>query len=178
MGSEEFSHFFRFFFFSFFFAFFVFLPFPSLFIVFLRFFRFSSFFAYSPGTRANDCNLLGKWGISLRPPSAPTPFGTSRILLYPLTLSHCAKGWFLKGWFRQMFPVPKFPPKCLSLQCYPGRRELWFLIFLDPKKNGTRAHWPKPPFYKTAFSFLSILPWESFFPAFSLDFGPSKSPEK
>ena len=28
---------------------------------------FSLFFSYSPGTRANDCNLLGKWGISLRP---------------------------------------------------------------------------------------------------------------
>ena len=55
MGSEEISHFFRFF---------------SFFFVFLRFFvffRFSSFFAYSPGTRATDCNLLGKWGISLRP---------------------------------------------------------------------------------------------------------------
>ena len=56
MGSEVFSHFFRFFF--------VFLRFFSFFFAFLR---FSSFSAYSPGTRANDCNLLGKWGISLRP---------------------------------------------------------------------------------------------------------------
>ena len=62
MGSEEFSHFFRFF--SFFFAFlffFVFLRFSSFFFAFLR------FSAYSPGTRAIDCNLLGKWGISPRP---------------------------------------------------------------------------------------------------------------
>ena len=48
MGSEDFSHFFRFFF------------------VFLR---FSSFFACSPGTRANDCNLLGKWARLHRPRS-------------------------------------------------------------------------------------------------------------
>ena len=61
-------------FFSFFFVFFRFsslLRFFSFFFVFFSFFfaflRFSSFFAYSPGTRANDCNLLGKWGISLRP---------------------------------------------------------------------------------------------------------------
>ena len=26
-----------------------------------------------------------------------------------------------------------FPPKSLSLQCYPGRRKLQLLIFLDPK---------------------------------------------
>ena len=54
-------------FFLFFFVFlrfFVVFRFSSFFFVFLR---FSSFFAYSPGTRANDCNLLGKWGISLRP---------------------------------------------------------------------------------------------------------------
>ena len=49
---------------SFFFAFFVFFRFSSFFFAFLR---FSSFFSYSPGTRADDCNLLGKWGISLRP---------------------------------------------------------------------------------------------------------------
>ena len=58
-------------FFSFFFVFLrlfvffcVFLRFSSFFFAFLR---FSSFFAYSPGTKANDFNLLGKWGISLRP---------------------------------------------------------------------------------------------------------------
>ena len=44
--------------------FFVFLRFSSFFFAFLR---FASLFAYSPGTRANNCNLLGKWGISLRP---------------------------------------------------------------------------------------------------------------
>ena len=61
-------------FFSFFFVFFRFSSLFRFFFVFLRFFsfffvflRFSSFFACSPGTRANDCNLLGKWGISLRP---------------------------------------------------------------------------------------------------------------
>ena len=55
--------------------FFVFFRFSSLFCFFVRFssffFRFSSLFfvifSYSPGTRANDCSLLGKWGISLRP---------------------------------------------------------------------------------------------------------------
>ena len=51
--------------FSFCFAFFLFcfafLRLSSLFFVFLRFLRLS------PRTRANDCNLLGKWGISLRP---------------------------------------------------------------------------------------------------------------
>ena len=65
MGSEEFSHFFLFFFrfsslFRFSSFFFVFVRFSSFFFVFF-------FFPYSPGTRANDCNLLGKWGISLRP---------------------------------------------------------------------------------------------------------------
>ena len=38
---------------------------------FFAFLSFSLFFSYSPGTRANDCNLLGKWGISLRPPNFP-----------------------------------------------------------------------------------------------------------
>ena len=64
-----FSFFFRFpslfrFFFRFSSLFFAFLRFSSFFFAFLR---FSSFFSYSFGTRANDCNLLGKWGISLRP---------------------------------------------------------------------------------------------------------------
>ena len=65
-------------FFSFFFFFFFFFVFLRFFVFFFRFssfffsfffaiLRFSSFIAYSPGTRANDCNLLGKWGISLRP---------------------------------------------------------------------------------------------------------------
>ena len=61
-------------FFLFFLFLFAFFRFSSLFFVFLRFssfffafLRFSLLFAYSPGTRANDCNLLGKWGISLRP---------------------------------------------------------------------------------------------------------------
>ena len=51
-------------FFCFFSFFFAFLRFSSSFFAFLR---FSSFFSYSFRTRANDCNLLGKWGISLRP---------------------------------------------------------------------------------------------------------------
>ena len=56
MGSEEFSHFLRFF--SFFFAF----------LFFFVFLRFSSLFSHSAErTRANNCNLLQKRGISLRP---------------------------------------------------------------------------------------------------------------
>ena len=59
---------------------FLFLRFSSflfvfLFFVFLRFFLlcFALFFVSlpfsprSPGRRANNCNLLGKWGLSLRP---------------------------------------------------------------------------------------------------------------
>ena len=83
MGSEEFSPFFVVFlhflafprFFSFFFAFF------SLFFAFfafLRFFRFSSLFSSSPRTRANNCNLLENWGISLRPRLHQPRFRTSR----------------------------------------------------------------------------------------------------
>ena len=50
------------------------------FFLFLSFFflRFSSLFCYSPrGKGGNDCNLLQRWGISLRP-SAPTPLKTCR----------------------------------------------------------------------------------------------------
>ena len=52
MGSEEFSPFFCFFF------------------VFLRFFRFLRFLRFSGillEDKGTDCNLLQKWGISLRP---------------------------------------------------------------------------------------------------------------
>ena len=50
-----------------FFPFFCFSSLFSVFLFFLCFLSFSSFFSYFPRTRANDCNLLGKWGISLRP---------------------------------------------------------------------------------------------------------------
>ena len=51
--------------------------FGSLPFCFLRFFHFFCF-SRSPMTRASNCNSVAKWGISLRPPSAPTPFRTSR----------------------------------------------------------------------------------------------------
>ena len=42
-----------------------------------------------------------------------------------------------------------------SLAVVPGRRKLWFLMYSQtgPKKNGRRAHSPKPPFYKIALLF-------------------------
>ena len=62
----------------------------SFFFAFLRFFRFFSFFSafllFSQRTRGNDCNLLQKWGISLRPrlhrPRAKLPevFGQSTMV--------------------------------------------------------------------------------------------------
>ena len=58
----------------FFFTFLVFLCFSLFFFVFLcfsslffAFFRFSWHFSSFSRTRANDCNLLAKWGLSLRP---------------------------------------------------------------------------------------------------------------
>ena len=56
MGSEGFLLFFS--------SLFRFLRFSSLFFCF---FVVSSFFSYSPRTRANDCNLLGKWGFHSDP---------------------------------------------------------------------------------------------------------------
>ena len=69
------------------------------------------------------------------------------------------KGWFPKGWFWQMFPLPQFPPKSLFLQCCSGRRKLWFLIFLDPKNwnDGTFAKTAllqKPPLHDLSNQFL------------------------
>ena len=72
MGSEGFSLFFLLFF-SLFFAFFIFLHclhffFFCLFCVFLRFSStFLRFLRFSPRTRANDCNLPGKWGFHSDP---------------------------------------------------------------------------------------------------------------
>ena len=40
-----------------------------------------------------------------------------------------------KGGFGRCSPVPKLPPKSVSLQCYPGRRKPRFFICLDPKNR-------------------------------------------
>ena len=104
MGSEEFSHFFSFFF-----------RFSSFF--FSLFFAFLSFFAYSPGTRANDCNLLGKWEISLRPRLHRPRIKWPR---------HCRKGYWTK--MDQNGPDDHF-----------GQNDLisnWILAFARP-------NWPK-----------------------------------
>ena len=48
--------------------------------------------------------------------------------------------WFPKGWFGRCSPCTDISSK-KPFQSYPGRRELWFLIFLDAenREEGTLA---------------------------------------
>ena len=53
--------------------------------------------------------------------------GAGKFLIFEISrtfrLGAC-KGWFPKGWFRQMFPCTEVSSKKSLLQCYPGRTEL------------------------------------------------------
>ena len=74
-----------------------------------------------------------------------------------LTLGPLKKGDFQKGGFGRCSPVLKFPPKGFSLQCYPGRRNLRFLICLDTQKRKERGHIRQNrPSTKPPFCFLTI----------------------
>ena len=66
-----------------------------------------------------------------------------------------ARGWFPKGWFWRMFPGPQNKNEgtkngTTHLQAWnEGTKN----GTTDPKKTGTRARSPKPPFYKNALLF-------------------------
>ena len=61
--------------------------------------------------------------------------------------------WFPKGWFWQMFPCTKISSKDIfPCNATLAEERYDFRYFWTPR-TGTRAHSPKPPFYKTALHF-------------------------
>ena len=81
----------------------------------------SSYWACLTRVHERICNFVYR---PLRTPLSINPsFGGSQKGGYPTGP---------KGRFWQMLPCTEFPPKSLSLQYYPGRRKLRFLILLDP----------------------------------------------
>ena len=99
----------------------------------------------------------------------------SWLKLFP-TFGGSQEGGFQKGGFGRCSPVPKFPPKGLSLQCYHSRRGLWFLIFLDPKPEWGYIRQSRP-LTKPPFCFLSkLIPWNSLLCNQSLSFLPRMMP--
>ena len=65
-----------------------------------------------------------------------------------------AKGWFPKGGLWRMFPGPPSPePGRKKLNDGPPKSEQGYRKGTTVPKTRTRAHSPKPPFYKIALLF-------------------------
>ena len=63
-----------------------------------------------------------------------------------------AKGWFPQGWFWQMLSCTEISTK-KSFPAVLTLAEESYDFDIPGPKNQTRAHSPKPPFYKTALLF-------------------------